>query len=64
MINFDFSAAINSPFDTTSAPKPNFAISFNIFKLLFALTEKHINGFIVLKFFLKFKTFFFSLLYE
>ena len=42
----DFKANINSPLDTTSAPNPNFEISFKILILLFALTAKHISGLI------------------
>ena len=48
-----FKAFVNSPNDTTSAPKPNFFISFNSFKLAFALTAKHTIGFKLLKFCLK-----------
>ena len=51
------SDAYNSPFETTSAPRPSFFISFNneIFELDF--TEKQIKGLISLKAFLKFSTF-------
>ena len=48
-----FKALINSPFETTSAPKPNLLIWLKIFKLELDFTEKQIKGFIVLKFFLK-----------
>ena len=48
-----FKATINSPLDTTSAPKPNLPIKFKIFEFEFDFTEKQINGFISLKFFLK-----------
>ena len=52
-------AIINSPIDTTSAPRPNLPISF--IKLIFVLdlTEKHINGEKDLKFFLKIFNIFF-----
>ena len=53
----DFKALINSPIETTSAPKPNFPISFSSSLLGFAFTAKQISGFIFLKFFLKFFTF-------
>ena len=51
------SDAYNSPFETTSAPRPSFFISFNseIFELDF--TEKQIKGLISSKAFLKFSTF-------
>ena len=45
------SALNNSPFETTSAPTPNFLISLKILKLLFDFTEKQINGLMPRKFF-------------
>ena len=48
-----FKANISSPFETTSAPKPNFLISLIIFTLVFDFTEKQINGEKDLKFCLK-----------
>ena len=54
----------NSPFETTSAPRPNFLIILKIYKLLFDFTEKHINGSILLKFFLKLLILVFNLLKE
>ena len=59
-----FKALINSPIETTSAPKPNFFISFSRYKLGLDLTAKQINGFKILKFFLKFKILFLSFEYE
>ena len=49
-----FRAIINSPIDTTSAPNPNFLISFMRFMLALDFTEKQINGEIDVKLFLKF----------
>ena len=57
-------ANINSPIDTTSAPSPNFFISFIKFKLVFDLIAKQINGDMDLKFFLKSLIFSLSCLYE
>ena len=37
-------AFINSPIETTSAPRPNFLISLIKFTLVFDLIAKHING--------------------
>ena len=54
----------NSPFETTSAPRPNLLIILKIYKLLFDFTEKHINGSILLKFFLKLLILVFNLLKE
>ena len=49
-----FSDANNSPFETTSAPRPSFFISFNNDILELDFTEKQINGSISLNAFLKF----------
>ena len=57
-------ANINSPIDTTSAPSPNFFISFIKFKLVLDLIAKQINGEMDLKFFLKSFIFSLSCLYE
>jgi hypothetical protein len=53
------SAFINSPKDTTSAPRPNFAISLIKFTFVFDLIAKQIKGEKALKFFLKLLIFFF-----
>ena len=39
-----FNANVSSPFETTSAPNPNFFISVIILTFELDLTEKHING--------------------
>ena len=46
-----FKAIISSPFDTTSAPSPNFFISLIRLTLVLDLTAKQINGEKDLKFF-------------
>ena len=60
----DFNDFINSPIETTSAPKPNFPISPNKVLFGFDFTEKQIIGFIDLKFSLKFKILCFNFLNE
>ena len=51
------SDAYNSPFETTSAPRPSFFISFNNEILELDFTEKQTKGLISLKAFLKFSIF-------
>ena len=62
--NLAFKTLRSSPFETTSAPKPNLFIRLRIFKLELDFTEKQIKGFIFLKFFLKLLILFFIVLYE
>ena len=59
-----FIALMSSPIETTSAPKPNFFISFSKYKLGLDFTAKHIKGSKLLKLFLKFRILFFSFEYE
>ena len=54
------SAFINSPIETTSAPRPNLPISLIKFTLVFDLIAKHIKGENDLKLFLKLLIFSFN----
>ena len=57
-------AAFHMTVYETSAPNPNFLISFRILMLALALTAKHIKGLIFLNFSLKFKIFSFIFIDE
>ena len=59
---FALRAFRSSPFETTSAPRPNLPIILSNFKLELDLTEKQIIGSNVLKYLLKFSILFFKLL--
>ena len=58
------SASISSPFDTTSAPSPNFFISLIKLRFVFDLIAKQTNGENFLKCVKKFIMLLLNLLYE